>query len=165
MAEPFIAEIRIFPYNRVPRGWLPCEGQVLSIANNQALFSLLGTTYGGNGTTTFALPDLRGRVPVHAYTQVQQGQAVGEESHVLSVNEMPAHNHTAMAGSSAGTSSRPADKVWGVSTVSSFSASAASQMNADAVGTTGGGKAHSNMQPYTVLLFCIAVEGIYPPRN
>ncbi len=166
MAEPFLGEIRVFSFNTIPRGWQRCEGQHLPINANQALYSLLGTMYGGNGTTTFALPDLRGRVPIQADGSHAQGAAGGEAAHTLTVNELPAHSHTAMANSgTTGNVSTPVDNVWaGGGANLLYAASTDSTLNAAALATTGGNQPHQNLQPYQALSFCIALQGIYPSR-
>ncbi|KIL35593.1 tail collar protein [Cohnella kolymensis] len=167
MSEPFLGQIQAFPYGFVPRGWAACNGQLLQINTNQALFSLLGNIYGGDGRTNFALPDLRGRVPVHADNSVPLGRAFGEEAHTLTVNEIPAHNHLISANTSGSTSSKPSGNVWGVTpdTASSYTTSANTQMSPAALANSGGSQAHSNMQPYLVLTYCIALTGIFPSRN
>ena len=165
MSEPFLGEIQMFPYGFVPRGWAVCDGSLLPINQNQALFSLLGTIYGGDGVTTFALPDLRGRVPVHVGASVTLGQAGGEESQRLTVAEMPMHTHTAKASEAAATTKIAAGNSWAKTSSQAYAHATNGQMSALAVSTAGSGQAHSNMQPYTVLRFCIAVEGIYPSRN
>lgn len=166
MSECFISEIRIFPFNTIPRGWARCEGQLLPINSNQALYSLIGTTYGGNGTSNFALPDLRGRVPIHANGTYTQGHTGGEANHTLTVNEMPAHSHTVAASSGAATAPSPANNVWaGTGDNSLYAATANTTMNAAALADSGGSQPHENMQPYQALSFCIALQGIYPPRN
>jgi microcystin-dependent protein len=169
MPEPYLAEIRLFPYNSVPRGWMLCEGQILVIAQNQAVFSLLGTTYGGNGQTTFALPDLRGRVPINFGVTLAStfplGQAQGEASHTLTINEMPAHSHLAHGSSDPSTSISPQNNVWGIQNNLYGPADALALMNGEAISNTGGNVPHSNMQPYLALNFCIALEGIFPSRN
>lgn len=166
MSEAFIAEIKIFSFNYPPKFWAQCNGQTLAIAQNQALFSLLGTTYGGNGQTTFALPDLRSRVPIHAGAGFALGQAAGEENHALTVSEMPAHTHTVTASSAAGTSPTPGGKTWAASTAQSYSSgSPDTTMNAASVANAGSSQPHNNMPPYSVLNFCIALQGIFPSRN
>lgn len=163
--DPFLGEVRIFPISFVPKGWLACEGQTLPINQNQALFSLLGVTYGGNGTTTFMLPDLRGRVPVHASPTVPAGAQGGENSHTLTINEMPQHIHTVNAGTTAATATDPEGKVWAQVASPYHTLDTATPMNAGAIGMTGGSQPHNNMQPYLAVAFCIAVQGIYPPRG
>ncbi|MCM3628987.1 tail fiber protein [Paenibacillus glycanilyticus] len=165
MSEPFLGEVRQFPFNFAPKGWASCNGQLLSIAQNQALFSILGTTYGGNGTTNFALPNLMGRVPVHAGQGVALGQTAGEESHTLTINEIPQHNHLAKAGSDAA-GSGPDGKTWGTSTsITPFASQSNTIMSPNAIAPAGGSQPHSNMQPYLVINFCIAIQGIYPSRD
>jgi microcystin-dependent protein len=168
MSEPFIGEIQIFAFNFAPRGWAMCNGQILPIAQNQALFSLLGTTYGGNGQTTFALPDLRGRVPLHTgNSSYQLGERAGTEAETLTTQALPPHSHSVNAAARAGTATAavgnfPAQLPAGRTI---FSNSGPSQMNPAAVGPAGGSQPHSNIQPYSVLNFCIALVGIFPSRN
>ena len=168
MSEPFLGEIRITAFNFPPRGWAYCNGQVLPIAQNQALFALLGTTYGGNGQTTFALPNLRGRAPMHFGAGFALGQQGGEEAHTLTASEMPAHTHALPA------QSQPAQDGVAPAGAASFAASGvqpyrsgASQTVAaqSAVGATGGSQAHENRPPFLVVSFCIALQGIFPSRN
>lgn len=166
MSEPFLGEIRTFGFNFAPRGWAFCNGQLLPIAQNTALFSLLGTTYGGNGQTTFALPELRGRAPVHVgqgpgLPLVDQGETGGETAHTLIVSEQPAHSHPIGATQGGATASRPAGKV--CSAGGSYSDT--SDANMQPTGAAGGGQPHNNMQPYLGLNFCIALEGIFPSRS
>ncbi|MBL8228829.1 MAG: phage tail protein [Bryobacterales bacterium] len=171
MSEPFIGEIRMFGGNFAPKGWAFCDGRLLAIATNSALFSILGTTYGGNGTTTFALPDLRGRVPMSfgngpGLTPRVLGEMSGEENHTLISTEMPQHNHLVLCNNSGATGGRPGGTVPGVSGTSIYdAASDGSTMNPSMVQPSGGSQAHNNIQPYTVLNFIIALEGIYPSRN
>lgn len=161
----------MFGGNYAPRGWAFCAGQLLPIAQNTALFSILGTTYGGNGTTTFALPDLRGRVPMSSgtgqgLTPRTLGEMAGEENHTLISTEMPAHNHQARCNNSGAASGRPEGAVPGVSGSAIYdSASDGTAMNAQMITPAGGSQPHNNMQPYTVVNFIIALEGIFPPRN
>lgn len=164
MSEPFLGEIRLFSFPIAPQGWAFCNGQLLMIQQYQALYSLLGTTYGGDGRTTFALPDLRGRTPVHLGNGVTRGQSAGAEICALSVGEMPAHTHVAMAGSSA-VSEKPADHVWGQPAANFYGDAPNASMLTAAIAPAGGGQAHLNMQPYCTLNFCIALTGYYPPRN
>ncbi|WP_068613660.1 phage tail protein [Paenibacillus tuaregi] len=165
MAETFLGEIRAFSCNYAPRGWAECNGQLLPIATNQPLFSLLGTTYGGDGVNNFALPDLRGRVPVHPGNGITLGQASGESAHTLTTQEMPAHNHLAMGDATGSTSNDPSGKVWGKPSSADYAAEPNTTMSPAALGTSGGSQPHTNMQPYSVLTFCIATTGFYPPRN
>ncbi|GIP55365.1 MULTISPECIES: phage tail protein [Paenibacillus] len=164
MSEPFLGEIRSFSFGIVPKGWAACNGQTLPIHQNQALYSLLGTIYGGDGVTTFALPDLRGRVPVHPGNGVQLGQSAGEEHHTLTVQEMPQHTHFVF-GAGTSSSNKAANNVWGTAPSSMYAAEATTQMSSNALSTTGQSQPHNNMQPYNVLSFCIAINGIYPSRN
>lgn len=177
MAEPFIAEIKMFGGNFAPRGYAFCQGQLLPIAQNTALFSLLGTTYGGNGQTTFGLPDLRGRVPVGTgqgpgLSPVDLGEMAGERNHTLTSNEMPAHTHVAVvqANSGAGNSTSPTGATPAASsTRDAVYSTAAPNTNMAggvvSVSNTGGNQPHNNMQPYLGMSFIIALEGIYPSRN
>lgn len=173
MSEPFIAQITMFGGNFAPRGWAFCQGQILSIAQNTALFSLLGTTFGGNGQTTFALPDLRGRVPLGpgqgpGLPSFDLGEVAGEPTHTLIVTEMPAHNHTTRASNVAGNSTSPSGNNLAVSSTRDAvytSTAPNASMAAGNVGATGGSQPHNNMQPYLGISFIIALEGIYPSRN
>lgn len=167
MSEPFLGEIKLFPFPFAPQGWALCDGAILQIATNQPLYSLLGATYGGNGTTTFALPDLRGRVPVHVdYRQasVSLGQRAGEESHTLSLAEMPMHTHTVIASNQNATLKGATADVWAKTATNIYGTNYTLQMNSEAVSSAGSGLPHPNMQPYLVLNFCIAITGIYPSR-
>jgi len=168
MSEPFLAEIRIVGFSFPPRGWALCDGQLLPINQNQSLFSLLGTIYGGDGRTTFALPDLRGRAPVHVASDHPQGQQSGEEGHTLTAAEMPAHDHEVFASSDTASTPIPAaDKVLADSAPSeSYHATSSTvSMRAGTIAAMGGDQAHENMQPWLALNFCIALQGTYPSRN
>jgi microcystin-dependent protein len=174
--EPFIAEIRMFAGNFAPRGWALCDGQLLPISQNEALFSLVGTTYGGDGRTTFGLPDLRGRAPIHmgqgpGLTNKRIGQKGGQEEVVLTVNQMPAHNHSArvQADSTVATTDKPQNALPARNAASTpqYGTSASSALHPDAVvvGQKGGNQAHPNMQPYLTINYIIALQGTYPSRN
>lgn len=172
MSNPFLSEIRIMSFNYAPRNWAMCNGQFLPINQNQALFSLLGTTYGGNGQTTFALPDLRSRIPNHWHGDFTLGQRGGEENHTLTQSEMPAHLHAltgnnAVVGASANaTVVAPVTNFWANDGKSIFSSSAAnSAMSPQTVASIGGSQPHLNLSPYLTLNFCIALIGIFPSPN
>ncbi|MBA3805830.1 MAG: phage tail protein [Acidobacteria bacterium] len=170
MAEPFLGEIRIMSFNFAPKGWAMCNGQFLPINQNQALFSLLGTMYGGNGQTNFALPDLRGNVPIHVGSGHTQGQKAGEQAHTLTLSEMPLHTHVLNASTNTAAVSDPATNqgglVYGKAPQALYAnASSLVVMNSTAVTNVGGSQAHLNMQPFLTLTFCIALQGIFPSRN
>lgn len=179
MSQPFIAEIIMFAGNFAPRGWAFCQGQILSIAQNTALFSLLGTTYGGNGQTTFALPDLRGRVPVGTgqgpgLPNIQLGQQAGSPTHTMIINEMPIHNHLVGANANNANDSLPANAYPAAAiiptdsnkSVSSYStATDGTTMNPSMVRNAGGSQPFNIMQPYLGMNYIIALEGIFPSRN
>lgn len=164
MAEPFLSEIRLFSFEFAPKGWALCNGQLLPINQNQALFSLLGITFGGNGQTNFALPDLRGRTPIHVVSGYPLGARGGEQAHTLSVSELPEHTHTVNASTVAATLDSPVSNVWADGkTKAIYSApEALTSMSGSLVGSTGGSQPHLNMQPFLTLSFCIALQGIYP---
>jgi microcystin-dependent protein len=171
MTDPFLGEIRMFSFigfASPPKGWASCNGQLLSIAQNTPLFSLLLTTYGGDGRTTFALPDLRGRAPMHfgvnGGDSVNQGQTGGESVHILTQNEMPAHTHQVSARGTASTSN-PANALWANAAQPAYGSSVDTTLLASAVSSVGSGAGYDNMPPYLVINFCIATAGIFPSRN
>ena len=171
MSEPFLGEVKMMSFNFPPKGWAPCNGQLLPINQNQALFALLGTTYGGNGQTNFALPNLQGRVPLHVGGGIVQGQMIGETAHTITVAEMPAHLHSLVADSTPAPQQDgnvpAANKRVAASVGQTLYGPATSlvAMNTNDIGFTGGSQPHENMQPYTTVMFCIAVIGIFPSRN
>lgn len=164
MSQPFIGEIRMFAGNFEPAGWLFCKGQLLPIAENDALFSLIGTIYGGDGRSTFALPDLRGRIPIHQGDGFALAQNGGAEAVPLSTDNLPVHNHPLMAAGGLGNNPNPAANVLAESTVASLyqAADPTSAMAPQSVSTIGGTKAHANVQPYLCINFIISLFGIYP---
>ena len=165
MSEQFLGEIRIVAFNFPPKGWAFCNGQTLAINQNQALFSLLGTMYGGNGITTFQLPDFQGRVPLHVGQGLLQGQKGGEEAHTLTTSEVPAHTHPVIASSNPGSQPSPAGAFSTDSGRNVYAASANSVMAPQAVTPAGQSQPHENRSPFLVLNFCIALNGIFPSQN
>jgi microcystin-dependent protein len=167
MSEPFLGELKIVSFNFPPKGWAFCNGQFMSISQNQALFALLGTMYGGNGQTTFALPDLRGRAPIHVGgVASNQGQQGGSESATITLNEMPAHIHAMQASNNDADSPVPNSAALGNIPVQAYRDPASLvAMSPGSVNPTGGSQPHTNMQPYLVLNFIIALGGIFPSRN
>jgi microcystin-dependent protein len=164
MSEPFLAEVRIVGFNFAPRGWAFCDGQILPIDQNQSLFSLLDTTYGGDGLTSFALPDLRGRTPIHVGNGHLQGQKGGEESHTLNAVEMPQHGHSARASSSNATSPLPQGNVLASANNVYGDPTNLTELHPQTVSSVGG-QSHENMQPFLALNFVIALQGLFPSRN
>lgn len=166
MAEPFLSEIRIMSFNFAPRGWALCNGQLLPINQNQALFSLLGTTFGGDGRVNFALPDMRARTPIQVGGGHTLGERGGEQAHTLTSSEMPFHTHSVAASSSTtGGNASPNGNFLGGGNNVYHAAPATTSLNAASVTSVGGSQAHLNMQPYTVLNFSIALQGIFPSPN
>ena len=166
MSTAYISEIRAFSFGFPPRGWARCDGALLPINQYQALFSLLGTTYGGNGQTNFGLPDLRGRVPMHAGSGFVIGQAGGEAAHTLTSPEMPNHNHVVNGTKSVGDQVIAGGNLFANVTANLYASSAPNQpVAAGTVGAVGGSQPHTNLAPYLVLTLCIALQGIFPSRN
>ena len=168
MAEPFLSEIRIFSFGFPPKGWATCDGQLLPINQNQALFSLLGTTYGGDGRVNFGLPNLQSRAPMHMGSGHTLGERGGEQGHTLSISEIPTHTHSAIATTAAGAQPVPADAFLGVDTTANPYLAPDSNLAAMASATlanVGGSQAHLNMQPFLVLNFSIALQGIFPSQT
>ncbi|WP_349254219.1 tail fiber protein [Paenibacillus sp. RC67] len=165
-----LAEIRLFSCNFAPKGWALCNGQIMTIGQNQALFSLLGTTYGGDGRTTFALPNLQGRAPVHTGNGINLGQVGGEVAHTLIMNELPAHTHQVKGSSKVALTPTAINNSWAVTAASSYSRQSTLNMGENAlhpsaVSSVGGNQPHLNMQPYLTLNFCIALVGVFPSQN
>jgi microcystin-dependent protein len=166
MSEPFLGEIRLLSFGFAPKNWALCDGQVLSIAQNQALFALLGTMYGGNGVQNFALPNLQGRIPLHRSASYSQGSFGGEEAHTLTANEIPAHTHGVIASSNGPSQPSPLNGFWptGGTLTPYASANNSSAMGSQAVATIGG-QPHENRPPFLVINFAIALAGIFPSRS
>ena len=165
MADPFLSEIRIMSFNFPPKGWAQCNGQFLPINQNQALFSLLGTTYGGNGQTTFALPDLRGRVPIHMGAGHTLGETGGQEAHTITPGELPEHTHAMFGSSTNADVVSSTDNVVAQSSQLYGAAVQLTSLDPSTNGVVGGSQPHENRQPYLTLMFCIALQGIFPSRN
>jgi microcystin-dependent protein len=165
MAEPFLSEIRIMSFGFPPKGWATCDGQLLPINQNQALFSLLGTTFGGDGRVNFGLPDLQGRTPIHMGASHTEGERGGEQAHTLSISELPTHTHVVNATNNPASTNAPANNL--LATVANTYAAAANltSLSPSEIGNAGGSQAHLNMQPFLVLNFSIALQGIFPSQN
>ncbi len=171
MSTAYVGEIRMVGFNFAPAGWMLCQGQILSIAEYDVLFNLIGTTYGGNGQTTFNLPDLRGRIPVHMGTGPQgntyiQGQVAGEETVTVQISQMPAHTHILAGQTGAGSQSGPGSGYWASSGLEQFSTATPNNTMASAsIRNSGGSQPHDNMPPYLVVNFAISLFGVYPSRS
>lgn len=175
MADPFVAEIRIFPFNFPPKGWAWCDGQLLAISQNTALFSLLGTTYGGNGQSNFALPNLQGRAPMHpgqgpGLSLHDLGETGGSETATLLASQIPAHSHTMRANDSDGISPTPTNNVLSAPGADRDlflykNGAPNTSMNPLALGVAGSNQPHNNLMPYLTFYFCIALQGVFPPRT
>lgn len=169
MSQPYIGEIRMFAGNFAPQGWAFCDGSLMSITDNPTLFNLIGTTYGGDGQNTFALPDLRGRLPIHQGSGFAVGQNGGVEQVTLTANQIPVHTHPALGQSQAGNQSNPKNEVWANSALNQFSSAGVTQsqgpndtMNAGAITSSGGNQPHDNLMPFLAVSFIISLFGIYP---
>lgn len=165
MSEPFLGEIKIISWNFPPKGWTFSNGQLLPINQNQALFSILGTTYGGDGRLTFGLPNLQGRMPVHVGNGIVLGELGGETAHTLNISELPAHNHVPVGNKSAPTAPAPGGNLWAGNPNNLYSTTVSSAMNPACILPVGGNQPHENMSPYLVLNFIIALQGIFPSPN
>ena len=165
MSQPFAGEIQMFAGNFAPVDWAFCDGRLLQISEYDTLFSLIGTTYGGDGVTTFALPDLRGRLPLHQGSGYSMGQSSGSESVTLTGSQIPAHSHAAQASGSTGSQTGPGGGLWASSALNQFAAGDGTNLMANAnVGNAGGSQPHDNMMPYLAVSFVICLYGIYPTR-
>ena len=165
MSEPFLSEIKIVSFNFPPKGWAFCNGQLLPINQNQALFALLGTMYGGDGRVNFALPNLQGRMPIHTGSGYTLGQAGGEAAHTLNISELPPHNHVPAGAGTGASSPTAAGNLWAQTGAKIFNSTGNGAMNQACVAPAGGSQAHSNMSPYLVLNFVIALQGIFPSQT
>lgn len=165
MSEPFLGEIRLMSFNYNPKYWVQCNGQIVSIAQNTALFSLLGTTYGGNGQTTFALPDLRGKVPVGWGGGFVLGQTGGEAAHTVTIAEMPTHVHQLVGTTDRATTPAPSGNLLAGAKAGYRTAEGVTTLRPDAIANVGGSQPHENRQPYLAMTFCIAMAGIFPSRD
>ena len=172
MADPFVAEIRIFPFNFAPKGWAWCDGQLLPLSQNTALFSLLGTTYGGDGKSNFALPDLQGRAPMHpgqgpGLSLHDLGETGGSETVTLLESEIPAHSHSVSVSIADGNNQSPVGEklATGVGIGQYAAPGALTQLNPNTLTPAGGDQPHNNLQPYLTFYFCIALQGVFPPRT
>lgn len=165
MAEPFLAEIRIVSFNFPPKGWAFCNGQLLPINQNQALFALMGTTYGGDGRVTFALPNLQGRIPVHVGNGFTLGEMAGEEQHTLTMSEMPAHTHVVSASATPATLTTGSNACMAATSSNPYAPAANATMSPAAIAPSGQSQAHANLPPYLTLSFIVALQGIFPSRN
>jgi microcystin-dependent protein len=166
MAEPFLSEIRIMSFGFPPKGWALCNGQLLPINQNQALFSLLGTTYGGDGRVNFGLPNLQGNVPIHMGSGFTLGEKGGEQAHTLSIAEIPTHTHVLNGSSNTGAAIIPTGNTLSVTPNQIYTQpTALTSLSPSSVGNAGGSQAHLNMQPFLILSFCIALQGIFPSQT
>jgi microcystin-dependent protein len=164
MSEPFLGEVKIISWNFPPKGWAFCNGQLLPINQNQALFSILGTTYGGDGRVTFGLPNLQGRTPMHVGNGHVLGELGGETAHTLNISELPAHNHVPVGNPVAPTVATPAGNLW-CNNTNLYTTASTGAMNPACVLPTGGSQPHENMSPYLVVNMVIALQGIFPSQN
>ena len=165
MAEPFLSELRLMSFNFAPKGWAMCNGQLLPINQNQPLFALLGTTYGGDGRVNFALPDLRGQVPIHVGSGHTLGERGGEQAHTLTLNEMPQHLHVMNGTSADGNTNLPLNDILAQAANVYAAPGSLVALVAGTTSNVGGGQAHNNTQPYLTLTWCIALQGIFPSPN
>lgn len=164
MSTPFLGELKIFSFNFPPKGWAFCNGQLLPINQNQALFSILGTTYGGDGRVNFALPNLQGRMPVHVGNGIVLGEMGGETAHTLNISELPAHGHTPLGSSTPANLGVPTGNLWATGNAG-YNPTSNAAMNPQCITTAGGNQPHENMSPYLTINICIALQGIFPSQS
>ena len=165
MSEPFLGEIKVISWNFPPKGWAFCNGQLLPINQNQALFSILGTTYGGDGRQTFGLPNLQGRTPFHVGNGIALGELGGETTHTLNISEIPAHNHVPVGSTNGPSAPSASAALWSTFSQNFYNSTPDSAMDPACITATGGSQPHENMSPYLVLNFIIALQGIFPSPN
>jgi microcystin-dependent protein len=165
MSESFLSEIRIMSFGFPPKGWALCNGQLLPINQNQALFSLLGTTYGGDGRVNFALPNLQARVPIHTGNGHVLGETAGEQNHTLTISELPQHTHAPVGSANAPSAPGAQNNLWASGNAQVYAGTGNSPMNAACIQNAGGSQVHNNMQPFLTLSFCIALLGIFPSQQ
>lgn len=165
MSEPFLGEIKVISWNFPPKGWAFCNGQLLPINQNQALFSILGTTYGGDGRQTFGLPNLQGRTPFHVGNGIVLGEMGGETTHTLNISEIPAHTHTPVGSNNPPSQPSASAALWSTFASNFYNSTSNSAMDPSCIQPTGGNQPHENMSPYLVLNFIIALQGIFPSPN
>jgi microcystin-dependent protein len=165
MSEPFLGEIKIVSFNFPPKGWAFCNGQLMPININQALFSILGTTYGGDGRVNFALPNLQGRTPAHVGNGIVLGELGGETAHTLNISELPGHTHVPVGSSNSASAPLPTGNLWASGTTNHYAGAPDSAMNPACITAVGGSQPHENMSPYLALNFVIALQGIFPSRT
>lgn len=167
MSDAYIGEVRLFAFGQAPRNWASCDGQTMPINTNQALFAIIGITYGGDGRTTFMLPNLNGRTPVHpgVGSWITLGAAPGEEAHTLIPGEMPVHTHIPLADGADAKATSPVGNTWAAQAAKPYGSTLDGNLEPTAIAAAGGSQAHENMQPYLALNFCICVNGLFPPRE
>ena len=165
MSDPYLAEVRLMAFDFAPKGWAKCDGQLLAINQNQATFSLMGTMYGGNGQTNFALPNLRGRIPLHWGNSLRQGTVLGEEAHTLTIGEMPNHTHTLSAANADGDDTNTPANMLGAFNNGYRGATNLIAIQTNTITNVGGSQPHENRQPFLTMNWCVALVGIFPSQN
>ena len=165
MSDPYLAEVRLMAFDFAPKGWAKCDGQLLAINQNQATFALMGTTYGGDGQTTFALPNLRGRIPLHWGNALNQGTIIGQEAHTLTISEMPTHSHLLSAANADGDDTNTPGNMLGAFNNGYRGATNLIAIQASTISNVGGSQPHENRQPFLTMNWCVALVGIFPSQN